>query len=54
MAFQPAGKMEEHFKAVSEGTYSKLSEEEKHKFRQKNCFEVVGLALTIDKSIPKH
>ena len=54
MAFQPAGKMEEHFKALSEGIYSKLSEDEKHKFRQKNGFEVVGPALTIDKSIPKH
>lgn len=51
MAFQPAGKMEEHFKAVSEGIYGKLSEEEKHKFRQKNGFEVVGPALTVDKSI---
>ena len=54
MAFQPAGKMEEHFKAVSEGIYSKLSEEEKHKFRKNNGFEVVGPALTIDKSIPSH
>lgn len=54
MAFQPAGKMEEHFKAVSQGIYSKLSDEEKHKFRQKNGFEVVGPALTIDKSIPGH
>lgn len=54
MAFQPAGRMEDHFKAVSEGVYSKLSEEEKHKFRQQNGFEVVGPALTIDKSIPNH
>ena len=46
MAFQPAGKMEQHFKAVSQGIYSKLSEEEKHKFRQANGFEVVGPALT--------
>jgi mannose-6-phosphate isomerase-like protein (cupin superfamily) len=53
MAFQPAGKMEEHFKAISDGIYSKLSEEEKHKFRQNNGFEVVGPALTIDKSILK-
>ncbi len=53
MAFQPAGKMEAHFKAVSEGIYSKLSEEEKHTFRQNNGFEVVGPALTIDKSIPQ-
>lgn len=53
MAFQPAGKMEEHFTAVSKGVYSKMSEEEKHKFRQVNGFEVVGPALTIDKSIQK-
>ena len=53
MAFQPAGKMEEHFKALGEGIYSKLSEKEKHKFRQNNGFEVVGPALTVDKSIPK-
>ena len=54
MAFQPAGKMEEHFKAVSEGIYSKLSDDEKYKFRQYNGFEVVGPALTIDKSLPSH
>lgn len=54
MAFQPAGKMEEHFKAVSEGIYSKLTEEEKHKFRQNNGFEVVGPALTYDKSNLSH
>lgn len=49
MAFQPAGKMEEHFKALSEGIYEKLSEEEKHRFRQNNGFEVVGPALTFEK-----
>jgi mannose-6-phosphate isomerase-like protein (cupin superfamily) len=54
MAFQPAGKMEEHFKAISEGIYSKLSDEEKHKFRQNNGFEVVGPALSFDKSIPRN
>ena len=54
MAFQPAGKMEEHFKAVSEGIYSKLTDEEKRKFRQKNGFEVVGPALTYDKSNLSH
>lgn len=36
MAFQPAGKMEEHFKAVSEGKYAKLSEEEKHAVRKQH------------------
>lgn len=49
MAFQPAGKMEEHFKALSQGIYEKLSEEEKHKFRQNNGFEVVGPALIYEK-----
>ncbi len=53
MAFQPAGKMEEHFKALSEGIYGKLTEKEKHTFRQKNGFEVVGPALTFDKSVPQ-
>lgn len=46
MAFQPAGKIEAHFKAVSEGAYTKLSDEEKDKFRQANGFKVVGSALT--------
>jgi mannose-6-phosphate isomerase-like protein (cupin superfamily) len=50
IAFKPAGKMEEHFRALSEGIYSKMSEKEKHKFRQDNGFEVVGPALTIDNS----
>ena len=50
IAFQPAGKMEAHFKSVSEGAYAKLSEEEKDKFRQANGFKVVGPALTYDKS----
>lgn len=50
MAFQPAGKMEEHFKAVSKGTFSKLSEEEKDSFRQENGFKVAGPALTYDKT----
>ena len=51
IAFQPAGKMEAHFKALSQGIYAKLSEAEKHKFRQTNGFEVVGPALTYDKSV---
>ncbi len=50
MAFQPAGKMEEHFKAVSENVYAKMTDEEKHKFRQANGFEVVGPALRYEKS----
>jgi len=50
MGFQPAGKMEAHFKALSEGIYSKLNEEEKKTFRHNNGFEVVGPALGYDKT----
>lgn len=50
MIFQPAGKMEEHFKAVSQGALKNLSEEERDKFRQANGFKVVGAALTYDKA----
>ncbi len=50
IGFQPAGKMEEHFISVSEGIYSKLTEEEKRIFRQKNGMQSVGPALTYDKS----
>ncbi len=53
MAFQPAGKMEELFKAISEGGMSKLSEEEKIKFRDAHGLKVVGPALTYDKTIEK-
>jgi mannose-6-phosphate isomerase-like protein (cupin superfamily) len=51
MAFQPAGKMEEHFKAVSKGAYIKMTDEEKDKFQQGNGFKVVGPALTYDNTI---
>ena len=51
MAFQPAGKMEEHFTAVSKGIYKNMTPEEKDKFRQSNGHEVVGPALTYDKTI---
>jgi mannose-6-phosphate isomerase-like protein (cupin superfamily) len=50
MAFQPAGRMEAHFKALSEGIYAKLTEAEKKEFRKKNGFEVVGPALDYDKT----
>lgn len=50
MAFQPAGRMEEHFNALSQGIYSGLTEEEKHKFRQENGFEVIGPPLLVEKS----
>lgn len=48
--FQPAGRMEEHFTAISRGALTKLSEDEIDKFRQANGFKVVGPALTYDKS----
>ncbi len=51
MAFQPAGKMEEHFIAVSKGIYKNMTKEEIAKFRQSNGHEVVGPALTFDKTI---
>ncbi len=50
MAFQPADKMEEHFKAVSGGALAKLSAEEKYEFRKANGFEVTGPALTYEKN----
>jgi mannose-6-phosphate isomerase-like protein (cupin superfamily) len=53
MVFQPAGKMEELFKAVSKGVYANMSKEEIHKFRQAHGFEVVGAALTYDKTAPE-
>ena len=39
MIFQPAGKMEEFFKASSEGVLSKLSKEEKYNFYKAHGFE---------------
>lgn len=49
ITFQPAGRMEIHFKAVSESAYKNLSAEEKQQFRKNNGFEVVGPALTHEK-----
>lgn len=46
MMFQPAGRMEENFQAVSDGLAAKMSDEERAAFRKKNGFEVVGPALT--------
>ena len=51
MAFQPAGKMEELFIAVSKGVYTNMTKEEIHKFRQAHGFEIVGPALTYDKTV---
>ena len=50
MAFQPAGKMEANFKAVSKGLTKNMSDEEKAKFREAHGFKVVGPALTWQKS----
>lgn len=47
LLFQPAGKMEDFFKAVNEGKLEKMSEEEKNKFRNEHGFEHVGPPLTI-------
>jgi hypothetical protein len=49
MAFQPAGKMKEHFKAVSNGIYEKFTNEQKAAFRKLNGFELTGPALTYEK-----
>jgi len=46
MFFQPAGKMEENFKAISEGLTAKMTEAERAAFRKEHGLEVVGPALT--------
>ena len=46
MTFQPAGKMEEYFIAVSKGVTSKMSKEEQDNFKKAHGFEPVGPALT--------
>ncbi len=46
MIFQPAGKMEELFQAISEGKLAKMSEEEKTAFRKAHGLVQVGPALT--------
>ena len=51
IAFQPAGKMEEHFIAVSKGVYAKMTKEERFKYQQGIGVEVVGPALTHDKTL---
>ena len=50
MGFQPAGKMEAFFDAVSKGALTSLSDEEKAAFRQRHGFKVVGPALGYDKT----
>ncbi len=46
MFYQPAGKMEENFKAISEGVTAKMTEAERAVFRKEHGLEVVGPALT--------
>jgi len=46
MLFQPAGKMEEFFKALSEGWPSKLSADKQDAFRKEHGIVRVGLPLT--------
>lgn len=45
MLYQPAGKMEAFFKAVSEGVMSKMTPAEQDAFRKAHGFERVGAAL---------
>jgi mannose-6-phosphate isomerase-like protein (cupin superfamily) len=45
MFFQPAGKMEEFFKKISEGVAGKMSEEEQNKFRYEHGIKKVGPAI---------
>jgi mannose-6-phosphate isomerase-like protein (cupin superfamily) len=47
LLFQPAGKMEEFFKAINEGKLEKMSDDEKNSFRKEHGFEHVGPPLTI-------
>lgn len=42
MFFQPAGKMEEFFRKLSEGAAKNMSEAEQDKFREEYGFKRVG------------
>ncbi len=46
IGFQPAGKMEECFKKISEGVTKNMSDEERNNFRKDHGFVAVGPALT--------
>ena len=46
IGFQPAGKMEEYFKKISEGLAANMTEEERNKLRKEHGFEKVGPPLT--------
>jgi len=50
MTFQPAGKMEEFFIAVSEGKLAKMTTAEQDTFRKQHGFERVGPALDYQKT----
>lgn len=45
--FQPAGKMEAWFKAVSDGTVGRMSEEERQEARKAHGFEQVGPPINV-------
>jgi mannose-6-phosphate isomerase-like protein (cupin superfamily) len=49
MLFQPAGKMEAFFKAVSKGEMAKMTEEQRNAFKKQYGFEVTGPALIYEK-----
>ncbi len=49
MLFQPAGKMEAFFKAVSEGVTKNMTEAERNEFKKQHGFEVTGPALIYEK-----
>lgn len=49
MAFQPAGKMEEHFKKISEGVGKNMTEEERNKFSEEYGMKRLGPPLTFSK-----
>lgn len=46
MFYQPAGKMEDMFKKISEGVTKNMTEEEQNKFRHEHGIKKVGPALT--------
>jgi len=46
IGFQPAGKMEEYFKKISEGIATNMSETERDNLRKEHGFEKVGPPLT--------
>jgi mannose-6-phosphate isomerase-like protein (cupin superfamily) len=46
MCFQPANKMEEYFKKISEGVTSKMTDDERKNFRRQHGIEQVGPPLT--------